>query len=91
MAEFPGLGGGLEEAGAGGDAGGLGGAADTPAEAAAGLANMRSLRYIDRMRRQKDGWRISDRIHTLDWSCQIPANFAIMLAQRVSALPPAGT
>ena len=58
-----------------------------PAEAAAGLVNMRSLRYIDRMRRQKDGWRISDRIHTLDWSCQMPANFAITLAQRVSALP----
>ena len=48
---------------------------------------MRSLRYLDRMRRQKDGWRISDRIHTLDWSCQVPANFALTLAQRVSALP----
>src|SRR5688572_60809 len=31
---------------------------------------MRSLRYLDRMRRQQDGWRISDRIHTLDWACQ---------------------
>jgi hypothetical protein len=51
------------------------------------LVAMRSLRYIDRMRRQKNGWRISDRIHTLDWSCQVPANFAITLAQRVSALP----
>jgi len=51
------------------------------------LVAMRSLRYLDRMRRQKDGWRISDRIHTLDWSCQVPANFAITLAQRVSALP----
>src|SRR5688572_16071035 len=52
-----------------------------------GLVNMRSLRYIDRMRRQTDGWRISDRAHTLDWSCQIPANFAVTLAQRVSVLP----
>ena len=51
------------------------------------LVAMRSLRYIDRMRRQKNGWRISDRIHTLDWSCQVPTNFAITLAQRVSALP----
>jgi hypothetical protein len=51
------------------------------------LVAMRSLRYIDRMRRQQDGWRISDRIHTLDWSCRMPANFAITLAQRVSALP----
>jgi hypothetical protein len=49
---------------------------------------MRSLRYLDRMRRQENGWRISDRIHTLDWSCQVPANFAITLAQRISALRP---
>jgi hypothetical protein len=48
---------------------------------------MRSLRYLDRMRRQRDGWRISDRIHTLDWSCQVPANFALTLGERVSALP----
>ena len=26
-------------------------------------------------------------IHTLDWSCQVPANFAVTLAQRVSVLP----
>jgi len=51
------------------------------------LVAMRSLRYIDRMRREKNGWRISDRIHTLDWSCQVPTHFAITLAQRVSALP----
>jgi hypothetical protein len=51
------------------------------------LVAMRSLRYLDRMRRQDNGWRISDRIHTLDWSCQVPANFAITMAQRVSALP----
>ena len=48
---------------------------------------MRSLRYLDRMRREAQGWRISDRIHTLDWSCRIPANFASTLAQRVSMLP----
>ena len=53
----------------------------------AGLVSMRSLRYIDRMRRRENGWRISDRIHTLDWSCQVPANFAITLAQRISTLP----
>ena len=51
------------------------------------LVAMRSLRYLDRMRRQQDGWRISDRIHTLDWSCQVPATFTITLAQRLSVLP----
>lgn len=53
----------------------------------ADLVSVRSLRYLDRMRREESGWRISDRIHTLDWSCQVPANFAITLAQRVSVLP----
>lgn len=54
---------------------------------AADHVSMRSLRYIDRLRRQENGWRISDRVHTLDWSCQVPANFAVTLGQRVSALP----
>ena len=57
-------------------------------EAGGDIVQMRSLRYLDRMRRQDNGWLISDRIHTLDWSCQAPANFAITLAQRISALPP---
>ena len=51
-----------------------------------GQIAMRSLRYIDRIRREKDGWRISDRVHTLDWSCELPANFAVTLAQRLSVL-----
>ena len=51
------------------------------------MVTMRSLRYIDRLRRDENGWRISDRIHTLDWSCRIPTDFATTLAQRVSALP----
>ena len=48
---------------------------------------MRSLRYLDRLRREKGGWKISDRIHTLDWSCQVPASFSLTLAQRISAFP----
>jgi ketosteroid isomerase-like protein len=51
------------------------------------MVAMRSLRYIDRLRRDENAWRISDRVHTLDWSCQLPANYAITLAERVSALP----
>ena len=47
---------------------------------------MRSLRYIDRLRRDGNGWRISDRVHTLDWSCRIPTTYGVTLAQRVSAL-----
>ena len=56
-------------------------------EAGGDIVQMRSLRYLDRMRRQENGWLISDRIHTLDWSGQVPANFATTLAQRISALP----
>ena len=48
---------------------------------------MRSLRYLDRLRREKNGWRISDRVHTLDWSCQVPASFTITFPQRLSVLP----
>ena len=49
--------------------------------------SMRSLRYLDRLRRLADGWRISARIHTLDWSCQVPADFAVTTAQRITTLP----
>ena len=48
---------------------------------------IRSLRYLDRLRRMEDGWRISERLHTLDWSCQVPANFAVTMAQRVTTRP----
>lgn len=47
---------------------------------------MRSLRYLDRMRRDAGGWRISHRIHTLDWSCAMPTTFATTVASRVSRL-----
>jgi hypothetical protein len=57
-----------------------------PAERGDAVA-MRSLRYLDRIRREKRGWLISERIHTLDWSCHVPASFAITLGQRLSMLP----
>src|SRR5688572_6205154 len=53
----------------------------------ANVMAMRSLRYMDRLRRDGDGWRISDRAHTLDWSCRIPTDYAVTLAERMSALP----
>ena len=49
---------------------------------------MRSLRYLDRIRRVEDGWRISERLHTLDWSCQVPTTFAVTMAQRQMARQP---
>jgi len=56
---------------------------------------MRSLRYLDRLRRTEEGWRISERLHTLDWSCEVPTTFAVTMAQRQMARPdgaaPAGT
>ena len=48
---------------------------------------IRSLRYLDRLRRVEDGWRISDRVHTLDWSCQVPTTFAVTMAQRITTPP----
>jgi ketosteroid isomerase-like protein len=49
---------------------------------------MRSLRYLDRLRRTNDGWRISERVHTLDWSCEVPATFARAMSDRISATLP---
>ena len=48
---------------------------------------MRSLRYLDRLRRVNGDWRISERRHTLDWSCDAPATFAATLAQRITTWP----
>jgi len=48
---------------------------------------MRSLRYLDRLRHTADGWRICERQHTLDWSCQVPADFAVAMGQRQLARP----
>lgn len=48
------------------------------------LVAMRSLRYLDRMIRTKDGWRIRDRVHTLDWSCEVPAAYAGSFSKRLS-------
>lgn len=53
----------------------------TPADRVA----IRSLRYLDRLRKTEDGWRICDRVHTLDWACEVPATFAAAMADRISA------
>lgn len=45
--------------------------------------NMRSLRYLDRWRRESGAWKIAVREHTLDWSCKVPATFARTFTQRV--------
>jgi hypothetical protein len=46
------------------------------------LVAMRGLRYLDRLRRTPSGWRISERLHTLDWSCEVPVTFATTMAER---------
>jgi len=43
---------------------------------------MRGLRYLDRLRRTAEGWRIRERSHTLDWACEVPTTFATTMAQR---------
>jgi hypothetical protein len=48
---------------------------------------MRSLRYLDRLRRvdhESGEWRISERRHTLDWSTEASTTFAAALAQRIT-------
>jgi ketosteroid isomerase-like protein len=48
---------------------------------------MRSLRYLDTLRRTKEGWKICVRQHTLDWSCHVPASYAVSLGQRLTKRP----
>jgi len=43
---------------------------------------MRALRYVDRLRRTDQGWRICERMHTLDWSCEAPTTFAVSMSER---------
>ena len=45
---------------------------------------IRSLRYIDRLRRDDFGWRICERRHTLDWSSEVAADFAVSVAERIT-------
>jgi ketosteroid isomerase-like protein len=52
-----------------------------------GPVAMRSLRYLDRLRRVDTGWKIAVRRHTLDWSCQVSADFSLNLARRLVSLP----
>ena len=48
---------------------------------------MRNLRYLDRLRKVNGNWRISERRHTLDWSCELQPTFAVALAQRMTTWP----
>ncbi len=48
---------------------------------------MRSLRYLDRLRKTDGEWRISVRRHTLDWRCELEPKFAAALAQRMTVWP----
>ena len=48
---------------------------------------MMSLRYMDRLRRTPDGWRICQRVQSMDWSCQPPVATTMTMARRVMGLP----
>jgi hypothetical protein len=56
---------------------------ETPEE----RVTMRSLRYLDRLRRTPDGWRICERQHTLDWSCHVPTSYSLSIGQRLMTRP----
>ncbi len=45
-----------------------------------------SLRYLDRLKRTEAGWKISMRVQTLDWGCEMAGSNATPFAQRVFAL-----
>jgi hypothetical protein len=49
---------------------------------------VRSLRYLDRLRLVHGQWKIHARIHTLDWSAELPCSSARPFAERVAGFPP---
>jgi hypothetical protein len=55
------------------------------------LVTIRSLRYLDRLRKTATGWRICDRVQTLDWSGEMPATFAGAFSERITAMLPQRT
>ena len=56
--------------------------------AASDRLTVRSLRYLDRLCKTNDGWRIRDRVQTLEWSCEMPASFAAAFAARITSTLP---
>jgi hypothetical protein len=48
---------------------------------------VRSLRYLDQLRRVQGQWKIAVRFHTLDWSSDVPCTFARMFAQKPTRIP----
>ena len=47
---------------------------------------MRSLRYLDRWKRTTEGWKICERVHTLDWSTKVTPDFATTMTKRLMKL-----
>jgi hypothetical protein len=52
---------------------------------------VRSLRYLDRLRREQGQWKICARIHTLDWSGELPCSFSRIFTEKITQLPLPGS
>jgi len=48
---------------------------------------MRSLRYLDQLRRERGRWKIAARFHTLDWSSDVPCAFARAFSRKPTGFP----
>jgi hypothetical protein len=48
---------------------------------------VRSLRYLDRLRCEGGDWKIAERLHTLDWSCNLPCAFARAFQEKLNVFP----
>jgi ketosteroid isomerase-like protein len=49
-----------------------------------GNVRVRALRYMDKLRRTSDGWRIYDRVHVADMEMMVAAEHATTYAERVT-------
>jgi len=50
-----------------------------------GVITVRALRYMDKLRRTEQGWKIVDRLHVADMAMSVPALFATTFGERRGA------
>ncbi|MFZ4286360.1 nuclear transport factor 2 family protein [Variovorax sp. HJSM1_2] len=46
---------------------------------------IRSLRYLDRLRKEDGEWKVAARLHTLDWAMAVPCTFARPFAEKLTS------
>ena len=54
-------------------------------DASGSTVAVRSLRYLDHLRKEDGCWKIAARLHTLDWATAVPCTFARRFAEKLTS------